>query len=318
MATVIFLSHAGSDSPNAAAIALELTAAGIEVHFDRQELRLGDSFLAFMEKALSASDYCLLLWSRHAALTEWVRLEWEAALYRSVQEKRSFLVTGLLENVPLPALIAPRLRVDLFPELQPGLGQIIETWRADREAETQTHRPVASASFHEFPVPGSETIYVTSEAFGITTPLKANLEAPAGLYLDRIITGFKLPKVFDHEGLVGARFSYRLMHQDKPLDRATPLAAQNVKDKAVLWLETTITPYSQSEPLHGTLQSMAFRELNFGLEDECINHDSKGNAKPDILTEELARKAYSSAVMRSGLGPVSREGVAHGAKEGQW
>ena len=82
MAKVVFISHAGADSPKATIVAGLLTQAEIDVRFDRQELSLGDSFLAFMESALSNADYCLLLWSCNAASTPWLRVEWEAALYR--------------------------------------------------------------------------------------------------------------------------------------------------------------------------------------------------------------------------------------------
>lgn len=267
MAKVIFLSHAGADAAKALAVANCLQSAGIDVRFDRQELRLGDVFLTFMEQALSTSDYCLLLWSRQAAATEWVRMEWEAALYRSVQEKRGFLVAALLEDLPLPALLAPRLRADLFPELQPGLGRIIDTWLADRVAEQQTQRPVASAPLAQGATPGTSTVYVTSEAFGITTPLTVNLDAPAGIYLDQLVDTFRLPKVFDHDGRIGVRFSYRLKLGDVSLERGLPLATQQVVDRSVLWLETVMTPYAQSDPMAGALQPAVFRHsgLSAGL-----------------------------------------------------
>ena len=303
MAKVIFLSHAGADSAKAAIVAHELQSGGIEVHFDRDELRLGDSFLAFMESALSASDYCLLLWSASAAQTEWVRMEWEAALYRSVQEKRSFLVAGLLENVPLPALIAPRLRADLFPEIQPGLRQIIKTWQADRAAESQTQRPVASAILPEPASTAEDTIYVTSEVFGITTPLKVSLAEPAGLCLDRMVEGFRLPKVFDHEGRLGVRFGYQLKLENETLSRALSLAAQQVRDKSVLWLETTMTPYSQSDPLTGSLQSTAFREFDPNSSLQRDTTATRDLGQDGARAEELARAALQRAVIRSRLGP---------------
>ena len=289
MAKIVFISHAGADAFQAATVARLLTEAGIDVGFDRQELCLGDSFLAFMESALSISDYCLLLWSRNAAHTQWVKLEWEAALYRSVQEKRSFLVVGRLEDAAIPVLLGPRLRVDLFPEWQPGLGQIAETWKSDREAETQTQRPVAGAAHANTLESGSSSNYVSSELFGITVPLKADLGEPAGIYLDRIVSGFRLPKVFDHEGRVGLRFTYRLMNGREPLDRAIPMDMQNVKDKTVLWLETTTVPYSQSEPIGGTLPWAVFRGPR------------TVPAEGDI--ESLARRAYLAAIKRAGLGP---------------
>jgi hypothetical protein len=301
MAKVVFISHAGADSPKATIVAGLLTQAEIDVRFDRQELSLGDSFLAFMESALSNADYCLLLWSCNAASTPWVRVEWEAALYRCIQEKQSFLVVGRLEDAPLPALLGPRLRVDLFPECQPGVGQIVGTWRADREAETQTQRPVASAAITNIMEQGPETVYITSDQFGITVPLDVNLEEPAGVYLDRIITGFKLPKVLDYEGRMGVRFSYRLMNGDQPLDRGIPLVAQNVKDKSVLWLETTMTPYSHSEAMRGTLGPAVFR-----------GERSRAEAKERERVEALARQEYLTAIMRNGLGGwTSMERLPH-------
>jgi hypothetical protein len=291
MAKTVFISHAGADSSKAVVVAGLLGQAEIDVRFDRQELRLGDSFLTFMESALLSADYCLLLWSRNAASTPWVRVEWEAALYRSIQQKQSFLVVGRLEDAPVPALLGPRLRVDLFPEWQPGAGQIVETWRADREAETQTRRPVASAASTNFVAHGPATIYITSDEFSITVPLDANLEEPAGMSLDRIITGFKLPRVLDYEGRMGVRFGYRLMNGDRPLDRGIPLAAQGVKDKGVLWLETTMTPYSHSEAAYGTPKPVVFRGGRSRIEEKEKAH-----------IEALARQEYLAAIRRNGLG----------------
>jgi hypothetical protein len=292
MAKLIFISHAGGDSSKAAIVAGMLAQAKIGVCFDRQELCLGDSFLEFMERDLSAADYCLLLWSSNAAGTPWVRVEWEAALYRSIQEKRGFLVVGRLEDVPAPVLLGPRLRIDLFPDWQPALGQIIAIWGADREAELQTERPVASARIPNVGNPGPQTIYITSEQFGITVPLDANLDEPAGVYLDRIISGFKLPRVLDYEGRMGVRFNYRLLSGSQPLDRGIPLTAQKVKDKSVLWLETTMTPYSQSAAVHGSLGTAVFRGAR-----------SRTQENEMAQVEAVARQEYLNAIVRNGLGP---------------
>jgi hypothetical protein len=291
MAKTVFISHAGADSAKAAVVAGLLGHAEIDVRFDRQELHLGDSFLTFMESALSSADYCLLLWSRHAASTPWVRVEWETALYRSIQQQQSFLVVGRLEDAPLPALLGPRLRVDLFPEWQPGTGQIVDTWHADREAERQTQRPVASAASTTLVAQGPATVYITSDEFSITVPLEADLEEPAGVYLDRLITGFKLPRVLDYEGRMGVRFGYRLMKGDQPLDRGLPLAVQGVPDKGVLWLETTMTPYSHSEAVHGSFKPAVFRGGHSRME---------GNEKSRV--EALARQEFVAAIRRNGLG----------------
>jgi hypothetical protein len=290
MSQIVFISHAGADSSKAAAVAELLAQAQILVRFDREELQLGDSFMTFMESALSSSDYCLLLWSQSAARTPWVRMEWEAALSRSVQEKRSFLVVGRLEEAAVPILLGPRLRVDLFPKLQPGVGQIVETWHADRSAEKETQRPVASVAILQNPEQGSSTIYITSDYFGITVPLDADLETPAGVYLDHILSDFKLPSTMDYGGRAGVRYGYRLMNNNQPLERAIPLASQGVKNKSILWLETTVTPYSQSEPVRGTLSPTVFRGSR-----------SRNEVDQQYL-EGLGKQKYMATILRNGLG----------------
>jgi hypothetical protein len=289
----VFISHAGPDSAKASAVADLLGKASMQVRFDREELRLGDTFLRFMESALSASDYCLLLWSQNAARTPWVQLEWEAALYRSVQERRSFLLLARLDEAPVPALLGPRLRVELFPDLQPGVAQIIATWRDDRAAESETRRPVASAPVPRLPEQGAATVYVTSELFGITVPLDVDLGAPEGVYLDRLLAAFTLPRTLDYEGRVGVRFVYRLMSGEQPLNRSVSLAGQGVEDKSVLWLESTITPYAHSEAVQGALGRAVFR-------------GPRTREEEDLHARALAfaRQEYLTAILRSGLGSL--------------
>jgi hypothetical protein len=236
-----------------------LTGSGIEVRLDRKELRLGDTFLSFMDSALADSDYCLLLWSQNAARTPWVRMEWESALYRSIEEKRAFLVTGRLEDAALPPLLAPRLRVDLFPELQPGIGRIIETWLADRNAESATQRAVAASPIADPHDTEPNTVYVTSEAFAITVPVRVDLNAPAGLLLDRIVARAALPKVWQHDGRIGVRFNYTLMNGDEALDRGKSLSAQNVAGRAILWLKTRMSYFSDAAPMKGSALDVTFR-----------------------------------------------------------
>ena len=103
----IFLSHAGSDSDIAQRVADRLTKGGLEPILDRERLAPGLSFIAFMENALATSDFFLLLWSTAAATRKWVDLEWQSALYRSVEEARAFLSVGRVDDHPLPNLLKP-------------------------------------------------------------------------------------------------------------------------------------------------------------------------------------------------------------------
>jgi TIR domain len=290
MASTVFISHAGGDSPRAAEVARALEIADIRTRLDRAELTLGASFLTFMNQALTTSDYCLLLWSARAAATPWVQMEWEAALYRTVREKRSFLVVGRLEDTNVPPLLEPRLRVDLFPALEPGVSALVSAWRSDRAAEQQTGKPVAAASTGTQP-PGDRphTLYLDSEQFRMTTPISVSLDEPAGAVLDRVVASLGLPQELSHGGMLGVRFSYQLIAGDQVLARAKPLAMQGVKDGQVLTLQTTMAPFSTADPVTGELTAAVFR--------------GEGGGADVKVALRQASKEYQQAVARAGLRP---------------
>lgn len=293
MSSTVFISHAGADTGRAAEVAQSLTAAGIRVRFDRAELTLGDSFLRFMNQALTTSDYCLLLWSARAAGTPWVEAEWEAAFYRSVRDKRSFLVTGRLEELPVPALLGPRLCVDLFPTLEPGITSLVTAWRSDRTAEARTGKPVVPAGT-DAPVRAQDraTVYVDSEQFRMTAPIAVDLEEPAGVLLDRVVSTFSLPRELSHDGLLGVRLAYQLLAADQPLSRATPPVQQGIESGRVLTLQTTMTPFSVAQPVSGQLGPSTFR----GESPESHQFQELEEAALRQATKE-----YRTALTRAGL-----------------
>jgi hypothetical protein len=291
MTSTVFISHAGADAIRAAEVAGILNQSEIRTRFDRAELTLGDSFLRFMNQALNTSDYCLLLWSLQASATPWVEMEWEAALYRSVREKRSFLVIGRLEEVDVPALLAPRLRLDLFPALEPGMTALVKTWRADRTAETESGKPVG-APWAENPLRIEEatTVYIDSEQFSMMAPMGVKLQEPAGALLDRVVASYGLPRELSYSGKLGVRFSYQLFDKGAALARTQSLAGQGITAGRVLTIETTMTPFSTSEPVQGQHSPTVFRS-------------GPSAADPSAALVD-AMQAYRVAIARAGLGPL--------------
>jgi len=284
MPTRVFLSHAGADREKASRLAEHLRAENVEPILDRDEVEAGDSLVRFMEDALHQSDYCLVLWSEAAAKRPWVQAEWEAALYRSVEESRSFLLLGRLEDYPLPRLLAPRFRTDLFPEFRPGLDGLLELWSADRGAEETSGRPVKRAKREPRDEPGGATVYVTSELFGRTVPWRVSPDAPAGLLLDELVRTWQLPSQVDVQGKVGFRLNYGLGREGQPLDRSRSLAAQGVGRNTVLWLMTELVPFASAGAVGGTMGKVVFRD------------DDKESA------ESEGRMALLRAINDAGLG----------------
>lgn len=283
----VFISHAGPDSLRSNEVALTLEQAGIGVMLDRSVNRPGDNFLHFMEKALTECDYCLLLWSKAAAEREWVQLEWEAALHRTIKEARRFLIAARLENHPLPTLLAPRLFVEFFPSLQPGIDEFIAMCLEDRVAAAGSGRPVGQAALEVDEDQGGETIYVTSDLFQFTMPLRVSMHAPTGVFVDRLVSDLRLPRQHDHQGIIGFRYEYKLVYENHPLARELSLKSQGIRANSILWVEVEMKPFASRPPVEGALKTITFRgELN---EDEAEAHRE-------------ARGALMNAISRAGLG----------------
>jgi hypothetical protein len=255
----VFISHAGSDRAEAGRVRDLLEASELEVRLDTSEVQPGVSFVAFMESALSRSDYCLLLWSRAAGESKWVRVEWEAALHRAVSDAPAFLLVCRLENHDVPALLRPRLFVDFFPQIEPGMDRVLALLKDDAAAGERTNRPVAKPKTGLTEEGEGARIYITSKLFGRTFPIRVPLALPVVAVVDTIVNGLALPRETPGGHGVGLRFEYGLATDQGTLDNAKPLGDQGVGENGVLWLETTVGPFSGAEPVRASAGRVTYR-----------------------------------------------------------
>lgn len=287
--TSVFVSHSGGDAAKAQSVADRLREAGLRPVLDGETLRPGADFVRFMDAGISTSDYFLLLWSAEAADRKWVRAEWQAALTRAIDEERAFLVVGRLDEHELPVLLRPRLYVVLHPRMTPGVEELVQLWRRDEGAQSESHRPAASNGHLREASPGEE-IYVTSELFGVTVPIRVDRSAPTGVLLNRVVDDLSLPTVWEHRGRVGIRFDYSLLVDGVALEPSESLESQHVDAGTVLWLESALHPTTATAARSGELGSATFR----------------GRSDPTSAARHMARRALVRSIGEAGLGRVRR------------
>jgi hypothetical protein len=107
-----FLSHNKADKPVARNIGAHLTLVGMDVWFDEWVLQAGDSIPGKLNSGLEAFDAFILVWSANANKSNWVRQELNSAIMRSVKDNSAKIIPCLLDDTPLPALIADRKGID--------------------------------------------------------------------------------------------------------------------------------------------------------------------------------------------------------------
>jgi TolB-like protein len=141
----VFLSYASQDSEAAQKICDALRAAGIEVWFDRSELRGGDAWDQKIRRQIKTCALFIPVISRnaHARIEGYFRLEWKLAVDRShlIAPDQAFLVPVVIDDTPQDDERIP----DRFRELQwtrlPG-GQVTAAF------VEHVHRLLSTESLH--------------------------------------------------------------------------------------------------------------------------------------------------------------------------
>ncbi len=146
----IFISHSWADKELVRRLETELKTAGAEVWVDHAEVRAGDSLPKEISDALAWCDTVLLVWSRDAAQSHWVELEWACAV-----ALRKLIIPCRADKTGLPALLSNLLYID-FSSVSQGMSQLREVVLSAQKPVAQTPATPAErlARFLRFQVSG--------------------------------------------------------------------------------------------------------------------------------------------------------------------
>ena len=109
----VFISHNKADRVTARMLAIALVEQGVDVWFDEWEIRPGDSITGGIEAGISDADVFVLVWSKSASKSNWVDTELRAILRRRVDDATLKIVPVIIDDTPLPALVADYRGFDL-------------------------------------------------------------------------------------------------------------------------------------------------------------------------------------------------------------
>jgi hypothetical protein len=114
----IFLSHASADKPVVRRIAAALRSAGHDPWLDEEEILIGESIPAAVERGLRSADFVVQCLSKAAAERGWIDAERDATAMQQFRERKERILPVRLEEVTPPHLVGPLAYVDLFPDEQ--------------------------------------------------------------------------------------------------------------------------------------------------------------------------------------------------------
>jgi hypothetical protein len=159
----IFISYAHADSEAANRIADALRSVELQVWVDASSLQPGQNWVAEIEHALEEAGYLLVLLSSTSVDSQWVQREWTSMLTRQLGGRNGGVVIPLrLEDVQPPTLLRPLQYVDLFPDFEAGLRNVVgfllsqtrPAWLVQEEMKTRpTFEQLATARPLRVPAP---------------------------------------------------------------------------------------------------------------------------------------------------------------------
>lgn len=121
----IFVSYSTHDLPQAKALQKQIENTPIEVFVAKDSISPGEELTSSIREAIEKCDLFVLLWSKNAKDSDWVRQE----IGEARGQKKKILPLVLDEGIKLPAFISDLKYIPLFKDLEKGLkeaGQFIE------------------------------------------------------------------------------------------------------------------------------------------------------------------------------------------------
>lgn len=115
----IFISHSADDDIIVRRLATILVQNGKQVWIDGEGIKSGESLPQRISDALEKCEIFVLLWSKNAASSKYVNLEWNAAW----NHKR--IIPLCLDGTPLPFLLQNTRYVD-FRNFDNGMSTLLK------------------------------------------------------------------------------------------------------------------------------------------------------------------------------------------------
>lgn len=122
----VFVCYASEDKLKANALAAFLRGAGADVWIDQWELKVGDSIVAAIDRALATVTHVAVLISTHSISKPWVKKEWSAALIRQLRDRSLSLLPIRLDDSELPTILGDIRYADCRVSTEDGFREVLD------------------------------------------------------------------------------------------------------------------------------------------------------------------------------------------------
>ena len=126
----VFISHSWADNKFSRKLAENLKRDGAEIWIDYARISGGDSLPEVIGEAIEWCDTLILVWSKSASISYFVKLEWTCAL---TNQKR--IIPCVIDDAKLPTILSGLLYLD-FKNFENGYHSLVRDLKLSIEEET--------------------------------------------------------------------------------------------------------------------------------------------------------------------------------------
>ena len=120
----IFLSHTSIDKPFVEKLAKDLKSLGINVWFDKWEIKVGESITWKIEEGIRENEMLGIILSPEALESEWVKTELSSAWVKQMNVKKIVVLPILLRDCNIPLFLSDRLYADFRTNYDDGFSSL--------------------------------------------------------------------------------------------------------------------------------------------------------------------------------------------------
>src|SRR5438067_604294 len=122
---VAFLSHSSADKVFARRLAADLTAQGITIWLDEENILVGDSITEKIGQGLAQSDFFLIVLSANALASEWLKKELNQALIAEVEKRKVHILPVRIDASEIPPLLKDKHFADFAKSYTEGFEKLL-------------------------------------------------------------------------------------------------------------------------------------------------------------------------------------------------
>lgn len=121
----MFLSHSSHDKALVRRVAKDLVQRGIGVWLDEKDIRTGNRIVESLQEGLEVTDALILFLSKSSVASKWVETEWGARLFQDHVDRKSTIITAMVEDCEIPYLLRQQKYVDFRGDYLAGLNSLV-------------------------------------------------------------------------------------------------------------------------------------------------------------------------------------------------